>query len=132
LKIHYRLLGILFILLLSGCVNQQVPTQVQHTTNNPTPLEVLKEHPNADIFLFKGVVYRNAEDIDWVKKLDLKQGEQLGEITAVYKDNVEFKQWMATKLPVGTKLYKTDTAKGPFILVQTDTELVPYLGVVEG
>lgn len=46
--------------------------------------------------------------------------------------NVEFKQGMSTKLPIGTKLYKTDTATGPIILIQTDKELVPYLGLVEG
>jgi predicted MFS family arabinose efflux permease len=31
LKIHYGLLGLLFILLLSGCLNQHSPTPVQQT-----------------------------------------------------------------------------------------------------
>ncbi len=55
--------------------------------------QVLKENPDADLFEFKGSVYKTG--VDWIEEKDLTKGEQIGVIS----------EGMATKLPKGAQIY---------------------------
>jgi hypothetical protein len=100
-------------------------------THNPTPQEILNENPDADIFLYRDAVAINAEDIEWVKNLKLTNGEMIGEIVYKYSKGEKFKQGMATKLPLGSKVYRTKE-RGEVLLVEVEGEYIRYLLALEG
>lgn len=118
------LLSILFILLV-GCNNDNSGSP---STSNPTARDYL-EYDNADIFLLDGYVFSNAQDVEWVTELEYKLGEQVGEITKQADKASSFKNGTANKLPVGTKIFATDT---PAYIVIFDGEEIPYLKMTEG
>ncbi|MCH1627707.1 hypothetical protein [Fredinandcohnia quinoae] len=112
------LLCILFIFLV-GCSS---------ATGNPTPKDFLK-YDHADIFLLDDTVFSNSQDIEWVTALDYKLGEQIGEIANQANKAFKFKNGTANKLPIGTKIFETDT---PAYIGIVDGEKIPYLKMVEG
>lgn len=118
------LLSILFIFL-GGCNNGYFNSPI---LGNPTPKDFLKNE-GADIFLLGGIVYSNAQDVDWVTELEYKLGEQIGEVTMKTDKASSFKNGTANKLPVGAKIYETDTPV--YIVIFNDKE-VPYLKMIEG
>ncbi|WP_421378094.1 hypothetical protein ACOJQI_12115 [Bacillus salacetis] len=118
------LLSILAVFL-AGCNNG---FSMSPATGNPTPKDYLK-YEDADIFFLGDHVYSNAEDLDWVSELDYELGEELGEITSQADKASKFKDGTANKLPVGTKIYNTDT---PAYIAVVDGEEIPYLKMVEG
>jgi hypothetical protein len=122
-KILYSIC-ILFIFLV-GCNNGFIDNP---TKGNPTPKDFLK-NKNADIFLLDGIVYSNAQDVEWVSELEVKLGEQIGEITKQTKNARSFKDGTANKLPVGTKIYETNT---PTYIVIIRGKEIPYLKMLEG
>ena len=75
------------------------------------------------------IVYSNAQDLEWVKELTYIIGEQVGEITRKTDKARNFKSGTSNKLPVGTKIYQTDT---PAYIVIVDGKEIPYLGMYEG
>ena len=95
---------------------------------NPTPDDFLKES-GADIFLFGDTVFSNAEQVDWVKDSEYTLGEVYGEITKQSGHAAEFEHGTANRLPVGTKIYRTDT---PVYIADVDGKRIPYLQMVEG
>lgn len=99
---------------------------------NPTPEEVLLNNSDADIFLIGDVVYINAEDIEWVKELDLTIGDKSGEIRKNTNNSSEFVSYTATKLPIGTVIYTPVEKKGPIKIVIMDNKEIRYLGMIEG
>lgn len=102
-----------------------------YVSHNPTPKEMLKENPEADIFLYRDAVALNAKEIDWVKNLKLTKGEVIGQIVYEYKKGEKFKQGMATKLPIGSKVYKAKE-RSEVLLVEVDGKFIRYLLVIEG
>lgn len=102
-----------------------------YVSHNPTPKEILKENPDADIFLYRDTVAVNAKDIDWVKNLKLTKGEEIGQIIYKYKKGEKFKQGMATKLPIGSKVYKAEE-RIEVLLVEVDGKFIRYLLAIEG
>lgn len=92
------------------------------------PKDFLKNE-GADIFLLGGIVYSNAQDVEWVTELEYKLGEQIGEVTMKTDKASSFKNGTANKLPVGAKIYETDTPV--YIVIFNDKE-VPYLKMIEG
>lgn len=106
----------------------------EHTTHNPTPEEILSEEKDADIFLEGDVVYKNAQDIDWVNEEKLTVGEEIGEIKKQSNDSEKFEDFTATKLPVGVKIYEPeeDESGGLIYIIKMDDEEMRYLGLVEG
>lgn len=102
-----------------------------YTTHNPTPEEILNQTPNADIFLYKDAVVQNAKEIEWVKKLKLSKGELIGEIISQYKKGRKFEQGMATKLPIGTRVYKSKE-RSEVLLVEISGKYLKYLMLLEG
>ncbi|MFZ3591857.1 hypothetical protein ACOI1C_22260 [Bacillus sp. DJP31] len=97
---------------------------------NPTPMDVLKSNPKADIFLFEGLVYRNASDLDWVTERDISKGKLVGEIQRV--STKKFKNGTATKLPVGAKIYLSIESSEDILIVEYKDKEILYLGLYEG
>ena len=116
---------IILFLFLVGCNNDYSSGP---STSNPTPKDYLK-HDNADIFLLDGYVFSNAEDVEWVTELKYELGEQVGKITNQTNKASKFKNGTANKLPIGTKIFETDTAA--YIAI-VDGEEIRYLKMVEG
>lgn len=119
----FLLLSILLILLV-GCNNVNKNT----STSNPTPKEYLK-YDNADIFFLNEHVFSNAQNIEWVTELEYELGEQIGEIKKLTDKASKFKNGTANKLPIGTKIFETDT---PVYIAIVDGREIPYLEMIEG
>ncbi|WP_226669661.1 hypothetical protein [Metabacillus litoralis] len=115
----------ILLIFLVGCNSGYIDNPVK---GNPTPKEFLKNE-SADIFLLNGIVYSNAQDVEWVSNLEYKLGEQIGEITKQTDKARRFKDGTANKLPVGTKLHETD---GPVYIAIIDEKEIPYLKMLEG
>ncbi|WNF24927.1 hypothetical protein [Mesobacillus jeotgali] len=115
---------ILFIFLVSCNKDYSSSSSI----SNPTPKDYLK-YDNADIFLLDGYVFSNAQDVKWVTDLDYELGVQIGEITEQEDKASKFKNGTANILPVGTKIYETDT---PAYVAIINGKEIPYLKMVEG
>ncbi|MDW0111162.1 hypothetical protein [Sporosarcina aquimarina] len=117
-----------------GCTNPLDTNVVEvHTTGNPDAEEILTLEPEADIFQFEGVIYKTGND--WVEEMTLTKEEQVGEITTRNDINTNFENNMANKLPVGAKIYSVKESKevgGLILLVESEGELIKYVGLVEG
>jgi hypothetical protein len=122
-KILYSI-SILFIFL-AGCNSGFFDNPVK---GNPTPKDFLVNE-SADIFLLDGIVYSKAQDVEWVSDLEYQLGEQIGEITKQTDKAHSFKNGTANKLPVGTKIYETDTSA---YIAKVDGKEIPYLKMLEG
>ncbi|MBU8878291.1 hypothetical protein BGM26_04725 [Bacillus sp. FJAT-29790] len=113
---------------LSGCVDSETKTSA---SRHPDAEEVLRLDENANIFQWEGLIYKT--DIDWVNELELSKKELVGAITELFtnQDTKSFKNGMANKLPIGTKIYSTNESEGIFI-VEYKGEEKYYLSLVEG
>ena len=119
---------ILLLIVLAGCntgTNTGINTGIK---GNPTPKDFLGKE-EADIFVLDSIVYSNAQNIEWVQKLDYTVGEQIGEITKQSDKAGNFTSGTSNKLPVGTKIYKA--ASGVYIAIVEGVE-IPYLAMIEG
>ncbi|WP_235601534.1 hypothetical protein [Halobacillus sp. KGW1] len=74
-------------------------------------------------------MYSNAEGIEWVEELAYTAGGQIGEISRQTDKAVLFRNGTANRLPVGTKIYETDT---PVCMAVVDGRKLLYLKMVEG
>ncbi|WP_186671766.1 hypothetical protein [Sporosarcina sp. BP05] len=110
----------LLLLVVSGCQEAY--------KGNLTPKDFLGSS-DADIFVLDSIVYSNAQDLEWLKELPYIVGEQVGEITKQTSKAWKFKSGTSNKLPVGTKIYKTDTLA---YIVVVDGKEIPYVGMYEG
>jgi hypothetical protein len=117
-------ISVLFIFLV-GCNSGLIDNP---TNGNPTPKDFLSNE-STDIFLLDGIVYSNAQDVEWVSDLEYQLGEQIGEITKQTDKARSFKSGTANKLPVGTKIYETDT---PAYIANVDGKEITYLKMLEG
>ena len=115
------------LVLLAGCVDSVNPSEPQ-AIGNPTPKDYLK-YEDADIFLLNGIVHSNMEDVDWVQELAYTLGEEIGEITKQTDSAQEFENGTSNKLPVGTKIYRTDT---PLYIAIVDGKEIRYMEMIEG
>lgn len=104
-----------------------------HVSENPSAEEILEADPEADIFQLEGVIYQTG--IDWVEELTLTKDQFVGEIKSRNDTHTNFEDEMATKLPVGAKIYTVEEGEdvsGPILLVETNGSLLSYYGLVEG
>ncbi|WP_409250600.1 hypothetical protein V1502_10485 [Bacillus sp. SCS-153A] len=95
---------------------------------NPDPSDYL-QNEDADIFMLDGYIYSNAQGIDWVEETEYSIGEQIGEIEKQSTKSLGFRNGSANVLPVGTKIYETDS---PITVAVVEGEEIPYLKQVEG
>jgi len=130
------LINSLLLISCSSETNEQVNgIKVNEQTiinGNPTPEEILTIDKDADIFLIGDVVYKNAEEIEWVRELNLTLGEKSGVIKKNTNNISEFENYTATKLPIGTVIYSPVEKKGPIKIVIVDNKEIRYLGLIEG
>lgn len=105
-----------------GCSNE--------ISNNASPEFILKSNPNADFFIMDETVYISAENIDWIKEVEFKEGKLLGKIN---KSEVkrDFEDFNATILSANTEIYELDGRKD-IVLVKVNGQYMPYLKYVEG
>ncbi|GIQ65438.1 hypothetical protein PACILC2_40060 [Paenibacillus cisolokensis] len=122
------------VLILSGCQAAKIdaPKPFAASTHNPTAHEILTGHSDADIFQWNGIVYTNASHIEWVQQEELSAGDQIGTIMKQYRDGLDFEDAMATKLPVGTEIYKPKGEGRLILIVKLNGGEVRYLGLIEG
>ena len=102
---------------------------VSLTVENDSPESVYAEDKNADFFVYEDTVYINAQDVEWVRNMQLTSGEQAGVIKRT-DVNKGFEDWDATVLEPGTVIYESDASE--ILLAEDGDELVPYLKYVEG
>lgn len=115
------LIGLFFLsIVLSGCISTHI--------GNPTPKDVLSAD-GADIFLFEDVVYSNSEHVDWVTESDYILGDELFEIIKQSKSAWRFTNGTANILPVGTRIFNTDSG---FVIAIVDGREIPYVAMLEG
>ncbi|MDG5788623.1 hypothetical protein QA612_14160 [Evansella sp. AB-P1] len=122
-----------FFILLASCTpdtESETGDSGVYTTRNPTAEDVLASNED-DIFVFHDVVYVYAEDIDWVKQLDLTLGDEVLEINHQSISGKDFVNGTASKLPLGTKIYEP-REKGDIYIAIVNGEEVRYLGWREG
>lgn len=111
---------------LSGCTDAKTEVTV---SKHPDAEEVLRLDPNADFFQWEGLIYQT--NIDWVNEIELTKYESVGEIEEMYDKNNYFRDGMANKLPIGTKIFSTKERKD-ILLVEDEGKTKKYLALVEG
>ena len=114
------------IFLFSRENKQQTTVHISHA---PTAEEVLKENANTDLFMLEDSVYET--NIEWVDQLSLTKKDIVGEIESNYSNEAAFKNKMATKLPIGTKIYSTNERED-VLIVQYKGEERKYYRLTEG
>ncbi|RIJ66189.1 hypothetical protein [Rummeliibacillus sp. POC4] len=114
------------IFLFSRENKQQTTVHISHA---PTAEEVLKENANTDLFMLEDSVYET--NIEWVDQLSLTKKDIVGEIESNYSNEAAFKNKMATKLPIGTKIYSTNERED-VLIVQYKGEERKYYRLSEG
>jgi hypothetical protein len=125
-KFFYVLITIT-LFAITGCSNGAETTKI--TIDSIDAEEVLALDPDADIFQYDAVIYK--ANIDWVKKLSITKDVQIGEIKARNNSNTDFKDGMANKLPVGTKIFSAKE-RGDVLIVEVEGETLKYLAASEG
>lgn len=102
-----------------------------HITQAPTAEEELKQNANTDLFMLDDSVYKT--NIEWVDQLNLTKKDIVGEIESNYsiEANEPFKNNMATKLPIGTKIFST-IEREDVLIVQYKGEEKKYYKLSEG
>lgn len=100
------LLFFLVPLLLYGCTK----TPGEHEGGKLKKEQVLKLDPDADIFELNNKVYKT--NIDWIENEKLTKDKELGKI----------EEGMATKLPIGAKIFTTKEMKNVLIIEYDQTE----------
>lgn len=122
---------ILFISAILIACNNQTTENSEIQIGNPTAKEILLKNKAADIFALNGVVYSNAEDIEWVNEKELTLGQEVGEIKKQTNDSDAFENYTATKLTVGTKIYEP-VENSSIYIVKVDDKEIRYIGLIEG
>nr|WP_285853323.1 hypothetical protein [Sporosarcina luteola] len=123
---------VFFVILTAyGCSNSSGTGELEevYSTGNPDAKEILTLDPEADIFQFKGVIYKAG--IDWVEELTLTKGKQVGEIKTRNDINTDYEDEMSNKLPVGAKIFFTKE-RGDILIAESEGDIKRYLAIVEG
>lgn len=121
---RYFAVSLIILVLLSACSN---------SIGNPTASDILKNDADADILQWNdGLVYTNASDFEVLQDKDIKKGEKIGEITRKTRNRWFFKDGAATKLPFGTKIYKTNDDDIYLLIIELENEEIVYHVLLEG
>lgn len=112
-----------------GCT-KEVEVVTVNTSDNDDPENIYRQRPDIDMFVYNGTAYVNAEDVDWVMKLELTPDVLLCQIEAQYVDG-DFKNYDSTKLEVGTEVYLVEERRD-ILVVKLGETYYRYLAWVEG
>ncbi|MBU9721378.1 MULTISPECIES: hypothetical protein [Bacillaceae] len=125
---HKNLLFLVcFVLLAAACGSGAI--------ENPTSKEILENNPDADIFVYDGIVFSNASDLPYYQLDHSEKGNVLGEIKETTDKSKRFKDFTSTVLPIGTPLYSTteEQTDSHFTIIATVDEVdILYIALLEG
>ncbi|MFB4169428.1 hypothetical protein [Virgibacillus sp. JSM 102003] len=104
---------------------------------NPTAKDILKGNPDADILKLDGLIYSNVSDREWLDDNRYTKGEKIGEIKKQTTATWWFRNFFATKLPKGTKIFMSNGKEyGEYppslVIVEINNEELVYQAMVEG
>ncbi|MEH7236844.1 hypothetical protein [Bacillus sp. JJ1562] len=99
------------------------------TSEKPDAEETLRLDNKADIFQWKGSIYKT--NIDWVDELELTENEQIGEIQFNASKAEDFKDGGANYLPLGAKIFTTKE-RNDILIVKYENVMKLYLVLTEG
>jgi len=114
----------LLILLLVGC------TPAINT--NPTAKSILKEHSQADILQYNNLIYINATSLGSMQQFEYTKCEKIGEIIKTTNSSKNFKDFYATKLESGTKIFSTNDNNTYTIIAEINGQHIIYTVLLEG
>lgn len=127
----------LMVFVFSACHKEEsvskrhITDKMKQERNQSIVHEVLKENKSADFFYLNGIIFLNAENVDWVKNINQTIGEEIAEIKEQTVDPENFNEGSASKLASGTKIYKLANHPGPIYLAVVDGKTIPYLGLIK-
>ena len=113
----------MFLLVLTGCTSA-IP-------DNPTAKSILKENPQVDILQYNQLIYTNVTKPEFIQDNFIKS-DKLGEIKKMTSSSLFFKDFYATKLPIGTEIFATNEHNTYSIIVELDDEQRIYKVLIEG
>lgn len=99
---------------------------------NPTAKSILNEHSQADILQYNQLIYINATNLEWIKKVEYNKSEKIGEIVKTTNSPKNFKDFYATKLKSGTEIFSTNDHDIHTIIVELDGQQLLYTVLLEG
>lgn len=110
---------IILIFFITGCTNDSIDQPANDATSgNPTPEERLSENPDADIIMIDNITHINAEEINRrINEGDLALGEKVLEVKVQSTNASDFKTGTASKLPVGTEIFRAKNRNSAYIAV---------------
>ncbi|MGE7925002.1 hypothetical protein ACQKND_17735 [Viridibacillus arvi] len=97
-------------------------------THNPTAKELLKEHPDIDILQYQDIIYSKTEMIEF----EAEKGNLLGEIKKRKITGSMFKDFYASKLVKGTKIFAVADDNTFILIAEVDGDLIYYKALLEG
>ncbi|MGE6684720.1 hypothetical protein [Paenisporosarcina sp. NPDC076907] len=101
-----------------------------------TAKDVIKQDSEADIIQINGFIYSNMTELEWFqeRKEKLIKHTLLGETQKQSTSSFGFKDWTATKLPVGTKIYSASEngLELDILIVEVDDKVFYYMKFLEG
>lgn len=97
-------------------------------THNPTAKELLKEHPDIDILQYQDIIYSKTE----MNKFEAVKGDLLGEIKKRKNTGSFYKDFYASKLDKGTKIFAVGDDNTFMLIAEVDGELIYYKALLEG
>lgn len=105
---------------LTGCMSKP-EVKVYDPSKRMTAKEILEENENEDIFMLNGIIY--IADVEWVNDLKITKKDEIGEIKSEFENlNGEFENNMATKLPIGSKIFSIEEQEHILLVQFKDTE----------
>ena len=125
-KFLFSILVFVLIMLTVGCAKEVTVS----TSDNDNPENIYHQRPDIDMFVYNGIAYVNAEEVDWVMELELTPSVLLFQIEAQYVDG-DFENYVSTKLEVGTEVYLVEE-RSDLLLVSLDDKYYRYLAWIEG
>jgi hypothetical protein len=118
-RILYSIIAAIFSFIFIGC-----------TATHDDPEYLYKQNPKLDMFVYEGIAYVNASNLEWVAELELTPLSLLGLIEETRVSN-DFQSFSATKLEVGIEVYLSNERDDIF-LVNIGGGFIPYIAWIEG
>ncbi|MGB3260975.1 hypothetical protein [Paenisporosarcina sp.] len=101
-----------------------------------TAKDVIKQNSEADIIQLNGFIYSNMTELEWFqeRKEKLTKHTLLGETKKQSTSRFGFKDWTATKLQEGTKIYSASEngSELDILIVEYDDKVFYYMKLLEG
>lgn len=101
-----------------------------------TAQEVLQQNGEADVFQYNGFIYSNMTDVEWFQeeKQNYLKHDEIGAVRRQSTDARSFKDFTATKLPVGTTIYRASKNEKDtgILIVEYEGETLFYMELLEG